>query len=112
MCSVIIVYDESPFTASSQEPLPECGRELRPVHVFQAQPLPPRLAVVLLLEQVRIKVIDPETQKRVSLGCDEPPSFVLLNTKEAGRLELLAGPSAEAVPGRRRVGGVKRRRAR
>ena len=30
---------------------------------------------------------------------DKPPPFVLLNTKEASRLELLAGPSAEAVPG-------------
>ena len=89
---------EAPFTAGSQEPLPERGRELRPVQILQAQSLPPRLAVVLLPEQVGVKVIDPEAKKRVPLGCDKPPPPVLLDTKEAGGFELLSGPPAEAVP--------------
>ena len=82
-----------------------------PIEFFQAQSLPPRLAVVLLLEQVGVKVIDPEAQERVSLGSDEPPTVILLETKETGCLELLTGPSTEAVPVWRGIGSVKRCRA-
>jgi hypothetical protein len=54
---------------------------------------------LLLLEQVGVGVIDPEAQKRVSLGSDESPMAIFLDTEEAGCFELLTGLSTEAVPG-------------
>ena len=38
-----------------------------------------------------------ETQKRASFGSYEPPSFVLLQAKEACGLESLARPTAESI---------------
>ena len=79
------------------EPFPEGGREFVAVQIVEAQPLFPCLAVVGLLPQMGMQMVDPETQKRISLGRYEPPSLVLLDAKEARRLEPFARPAAEAI---------------
>ena len=89
---------ETPVTTCLQKPVAESGIEFRPVaEIIDSQFLLPCRAIELLPPQVRMEVIDAETQERMSFGSHEPPAFVLLNSEEAGRVEGLPLPTAKAI---------------
>ena len=88
---------EAEFATGPQEPLPQRWPKGRTSEGFQAQRPRPCLPVVVLIPEIWVEVIDPETQECIALRSDQPPAVVLFHPEEPGRPEAPARPPPEAV---------------